>query len=316
MSHNRRERPAFTLIELLVVIAIIAILIALLLPAIQKVRAAAARMQCSNHMRQLAIGLHMHHDVKKTFPRHSNIGSTSVGWHALILENIDQTALAKSVDPNLPAYAVAGNVNRLLGENQVAIFLCPSYSVIRSSSTIDDLPSGALAYTTHYHGNAGPKGTNLITGAPYNVNGNPTSQGGLACDGILPFHTGFTTTSPSTPASVTLQGITDGSSNTIMLFESSWIGLDVAPGSHRSWVRGCSWDGDCAASRNVTNAMSTVKYNGGGNFNDISMGSNHSGGCNVAMGDGSVHFLHENIDLNRVLLPLASRNGGETIPAY
>ena len=63
-------------------------------------------------------------------------------------------------------------------------------------------------------------------------------------------------------------------------------------------------------------AMATVKYNGGGNYNDISMGSNHSGGCNVAFGDASVRFLQESIDLNRVLLPLASRNGGEVVQEF
>ena len=60
--------------------------------------------------------------------------------------------------------------------------------------------------------------------------------------------------------------------------------------------------------------MNTVKYNGGGNYNDVSMGSNHQGGCNVAMGDASVRFLQSSIDLNKVLLPLASRNGGEVTP--
>jgi prepilin-type processing-associated H-X9-DG protein len=62
--------------------------------------------------------------------------------------------------------------------------------------------------------------------------------------------------------------------------------------------------------------MRTVKYNGGGNYNDISMGSNHPGGCMVCFGDGSVRFLRESVDLNRVLKPLASRNGGEVIPDF
>ena len=59
--------------------------------------------------------------------------------------------------------------------------------------------------------------------------------------------------------------------------------------------------------------MKTVKYNGGGNWNDVSMGSNHNNGCNVAYGDGSVKFLQKNIDLDKVLKPLASRNGGEVV---
>ena len=76
------------------------------------------------------------------------------------------------------------------------------------------------------------------------------------------------------------------------------------------------WDNDCTSMKNVTNAMRTVKYNSGGNFNDISMGSDHSGGCNVCFGDGSVRFLRESVDLNLVLKPLASRAGGEVIAEY
>ena len=313
---RRAQKRAFTLIELLVVIAIIAILIALLVPAVQKVREAAARAQCSNNFKQLALGLHNFHDAHKTFPRCTNLGATtSVGWLALILPYIEQAALRKTIDPGLPAYAVAGNPNRLAGGNQVPIFFCPSYKELRSSSTIDNTPAGN-AFSCHYIGNAGPSGTNPATGTAYNVNGYPTAQGGLACDGILPFHPTKTATAPAFPGAVKIVNITDGASNTLMIFEFSWNGLEATPGSLRAWVRGCNWDNDCFSQRNVRNAMNTVKYNGGGNFNETSMGSNHPGGCNVAMGDGSVRFLLSSIDLNRVLLPLASRNGGEVLPEF
>ncbi|MGD9714681.1 MAG: DUF1559 domain-containing protein [Thermomicrobiales bacterium] len=309
-------RTAFTLIELLVVIAIIAVLIGLLLPAVQKVREAAARMKCSNNLKQIGVALHSYHDAIGTFPKCTNIGSTSVGWTCLILPYIEQEAIGRQVNPALPAYATAGNVNRLLGQYQVSVFLCPSYSEIRSSSTIDNLPGGALAYTTHYVGNMGPKGTNPSSGSAYMVNGLGTSQGGLACEGILPFHSALSSSSPAQPAAVRMTDITDGTSNTLMVFEVAWKGLEVSPGSLRSWVRGASWNNDSTAAKNVANAMRTVKYNGGGNYNDVSMGSNHPGGCLAAIGDGSVRFLQESIDLNRVLLPLASRGGGEVIPNF
>ena len=312
----RRRRLAFTLIELLVVIAIIAILIGLLLPAVQKIREAANRMKCTNNLKQLGLGLHNYHDTNGSFPAQRPATVTSVSWQALILAYIEQDNLGRTILPNAAAYASGQNANRVAGGNRIAVFLCPSYAQERSSSTIDNTAAG-LAYTTHYVGNSGPKGTNPTTGSAYPINATG-DQGGHAADGILPLYPSPTGSSavPTVPAGVTFADITDGSSNSLMVFEVAWRGLELSPGSLRAWPRGCNWSSDDTGSKNVANAMRTVRYNGGGNYNDISMGSNHSGGCNVCFGDGSVRFLRENIDLNRVLKPLASRSGGEVLPNF
>jgi len=317
-TSSRRLRLGFTLVELLVVIAIIGMLISLLLPAVQAAREAARRTQCKNNMRQLALGLHLYHDVHAAFPRPTYVGNSSalpgLSWHAMILPYIEQTGLKALAQPNRQAYS-GGTPNLILGATRVPIFLCPSYTIDQSSSTIDSPGGGRLAWTQHYCGNAGPKGINPVTGQPYQVNMASQSQGGLACEGVLPYMPNFQSSfNPiPKPASITIGAITDGTSYTLMIFEVAWQGLEVAPGSLRAWQRGIAWNNDSTSSKNVTNAMRTVKYNGGGNYNDISMGSNHPGrGCNVALADARVRFLHESTDLNTTLKPMASRAGGET----
>jgi prepilin-type N-terminal cleavage/methylation domain-containing protein len=317
MPSLRLRRAGFTLVELLVVIAIIGVLVALLLPAVQAAREAARRMQCTNNLRQLALSLHSFHDANSTFPRQpSPGGNTGISWLCYVLPYLEQKSLADQFNPSLASYASGQNANRVLGRYKIPGFYCPSYIEQRSGSTIDDVTGFGLAYAIHYVGNMGPITTGLSASSTYNGTGyafNPSTQGLLACEGILPFHPVIVSSNPVTPDGVRIAMISDGTSNTLMVFEVAWKGLELSPGSFRAWVRGISWNGDSTGAKNVQNAMNTVRYNGASNYNSVSMGSNHSGGCSAGMADGSTRFLNRNIDLNSILLPMASRAGGETV---
>jgi len=316
---KRVDRIGFTLVELLVVIAIIGILIGMLLPAVQQVREAARRSQCSNNVRQLGIALHNFESAFMKMPpkRYFSGNTPGVSWHLLVMPFVEQVNIGSQVDPSQPGYIAwntPNSVNGRLGQFGLSLLNCPSYAVVVSSSMIDSPDGVNFAFNSHYVGNAGPIGINPLNGLPY---GSMASvQGLLATDGMLPLTVGGVVPPPVAVdlPSVRFAEVHDGTSNTFMIMEMAWSGLEVAPGSFRSWTRGAAFGNDMTDSKNVRNAMRTVKFNGGNsNYNSVSIGSNHPGGCSIGYADASVHFVRDTIDLNLVMLPMSSRGGGEIV---
>jgi len=244
---SRRSRGGFTLIELLVVIAIIAILIGLLLPAVQKIREAANRMKCSNNLKQMGLAIHNFHDTNGKLP--SNMSPNVYGyddngrswsWLAHLLPYIEQDNLHKSTLglafgaianakwdlANGPNDANAGpTFNQLAAVHATIIktYLCPSDGD-SAKAFVDGRGNGTTSAgcgPTNYKGVAG---SNWAWGAITNVGPSGNNNGLDVGDGI------FWRSDGQTPR--TLASVTDGLSNTLM------VGEDVPPGTSTAGGRG------------------------------------------------------------------------------
>jgi prepilin-type N-terminal cleavage/methylation domain-containing protein len=311
------KRKGFTLIELLVVIAIIAILIGLLLPAVQKVREAAARMKCQNNLKQLGLGVHSYHDTYSRFVPAGNI-KIGISWHVGILPYIEQTALFNKVSQT------AGNYINVVGKwdipvnNRVATFLCPSQTEAEKmilaptpphNVNLPEVINNQPPYTTHYYGVAGPAGVNPLTAANYINEANDATHGRMGKQGMF-----------QRTDTVKLESIIDGTSNTLMIGEMSWSPGTITPSNiagsrFRGWTRGCedpvvTGSAVCAGIKTISNAINAYSNT---LFNEMPFGSQHTGGTNFAMGDASVRFLNASININ-AYRAAASYNGGEVLP--
>jgi len=296
--HGRKPRLAFTLIELLVVIAIIAILIGMLLPAVQKVREAAARTQCANNLKQLALGCHNHNDATSYLPHGGegwwfppdyiapgnpqSLSGQRAGWGFQVLPYIEQDAIWKG-----------GGQTTIAGCQQVAIqtpiktFYCPSRRGVQPLPVTGAWYGPGGSYTHGACDYAGSRGTGNNGAIVYNIGG--------------------------TNSMIKINLIPDGTANTLLLGDKRMdltnLGQYQAD-DNEGYSSG--WDHDVIR---ATDRLPMPDSRNGSGWGEERFGSSHTGGFNGALCDGSVRFIRFSIDLT-TFSNLGRRDDGQVVGDY
>jgi prepilin-type N-terminal cleavage/methylation domain-containing protein/prepilin-type processing-associated H-X9-DG protein len=314
------SKRGFTLIELLVVIAIIAILIGLLLPAVQKVREAANRMKCSNNLKQLGLACHSYHDVQGLFPpggktdtiQGQNWGIEKGSWLVYTLPYMEQDNLFKKCVANglYSDPTPGGNVDPVCQGIKLPYFRCPSDG------------GGLDQPVCNYVGSLGPQcaiGPNgcdpnqkyCQTAIGWGYQTSPDHGNSWNSDDIRGMFNRL-------GAPIKMASVTDGTSNTIMIGETLYKMHD-----HLQVNQWWNFNGGAShVSTIVPINVRTDNYNPAdpctfsNNWN-TSWGfkSNHTGGVNCVFVDGSVHFLNQSID-HATYQRLGCRNDGQPVGNY
>lgn len=296
------RRHAFTLIELLVVLAIIAILLGLLLPAVQKVREAASRMKCANNLKQMGLACHNYHDAQRSLPPGylalisysdgANDTAPGWGWAAFLLPFLEQDNLYRQIDFSQPVQ------NSLAAQTVLPMFLCPSDIVPTSPFPVTDLtlsPVATLAPSS-YAATCGPDASDVA---------DPVGQG--------VFYRNSRTK---------LTDITDGTSNTVLIGDRAWAqalgawagapsGAVMRAGTLNPWPLAT---GPAPTLVLAHNNWINIRTDADGGLDDFS--SNHVMGVNLLFTDGSIHFIGSITGPGPVhddFQALGTRSGGEVI---
>ena len=319
-----RRRSAFTLIELLVVIAIIAILIGLLLPAVQKVRAAAARIACTNNMKQLGLAMHNYESGYGYFPNSKRTSTPQRSWAPDLLPFLEQGNIVSGANFNLnvnwwrttdPATGAAVP-NGATAQMFLKVFQCPSTPnptrlQIKKETAPEQDKVGACGDYFVLEGVNIAINNELAVADQY-----PTGSDLKGCLRVF-------------PEKVTYSTISDGTSNTILMGECAgredvYRGRKATPAvadktkPDCARARGGAWATNdnpyeigqraewCTGSNSIPGTMKINNSNEWGHL----FYSFHDGGANSLLADGSVRFLAENINL-KTLANASTRAGGE-----
>ena len=289
MRERLSKRCGFTLIELLVVIAIIGILIAMLLPAVQKIREAASRTQCANNLKQIGLALHNFHDARKFFPPASTTKPKNHSWIPFVLPYLEQANLTRQYNFTRNWWAKS---NSRAVRSQLGIFQCPTTpQPDRTDSTFTK-----KAACVDYNATRGVSPDLILIGL--------VPPGDLS--GVLQKNVG-----------TRMLQIKDGTSNTIIVAEMAgrpdlyFFGDILVPGYSPGgpwadplgpfFLNGSSLDGTIQPGPcplNCTNAKEIYSF--------------HREGANVVFADGSVHFIRRSISI-RNMAALITRSGGELV---
>ncbi|MEZ6058010.1 MAG: DUF1559 domain-containing protein [Planctomycetaceae bacterium] len=300
---KRWRRSGFTLIELLVVIAIIAILVALLLPAVQSVREAARRSQCQDHLHNIVIAMHNYEGTYKYYPigcinKDGNDG-TGGGWTWMtqMMAFVEQKAAYDAVDPSATgiAAAVSNSAKLQVMKQVIDIFRCPS----DTGPDVNDyhlIPNGSGCSAISCAGETSKASALALSSYVGSNNSNQIDRENP--NGLFNINVAVNN---NTIVKRAMRDVTDGTSNTIAVGERSYISGGGSEKHGAAVVWAVNGNDDNSDRSGLVGAMACGRYGINRSVPGTPRGrgysSKHPGGAHFALLDGKVSFLSENIDL-------------------